>query len=163
MQTCLNLIKRSACKITYALEISSNMASPVCFITFVISYVSLGVGVGFCFNSGCQFGYASHGIAARSGSRSSPMYWLVELVQAQRHFKMFQMARQTRETESLLLWNLVYLDLSLSGVVEAIPPQSVVCHRSSLAIFEQCKACLRYSVSSSLLLGNLKSKLYLVN
>ncbi|KAK8671755.1 hypothetical protein V6N13_038342 [Hibiscus sabdariffa] len=57
------------------------MVSPVCFITFVISYVSLGVWVGFCFNSGCRFGYASHGITTRDGSRSSAPYWLVELVQ----------------------------------------------------------------------------------
>ncbi|KAK9019362.1 hypothetical protein V6N11_053886 [Hibiscus sabdariffa] len=81
------------------------MVSPVCFITFVISYVSLGVWVGFCFNSGCRFGYASHGITTRDGSRSSAPYW------------------ETRETESLLLWNLVYLDLSLSGSSGSIPPQ----------------------------------------
>ncbi|KAK8999609.1 hypothetical protein V6N11_070768 [Hibiscus sabdariffa] len=97
-------------------KISSSMVSPVWFITLVLSYVSIGVGVGFVSTLA-----AGSVMSARASSPGTPCSNVGrDIIRIDRHY----MLGSTLEKLNFSCFpNLVYLDLSLSGSSGSIPPQ----------------------------------------
>ncbi|KAK9019259.1 hypothetical protein V6N11_053785 [Hibiscus sabdariffa] len=91
------------------------MVSPVWFITLVLSYVSIGVGVGFV--SVLTAGLV---MSARASSPGTPCSNVGRVIRIDRHY---MLGIKLEKLNFSCFPNLVYLDLSFSGSSGSIPPQ----------------------------------------